>query len=300
MDQIKFQRPGRFALVGAGTVGTSVSILLRKRGHSIAAVYSRSAASAERAARLTGSSVVRSLDALPDVDAVLVGTSDTVLPDIARALAGAGDPATLRLVHFAGAVGIGAVEPVIAGGGAAAALHPVQACPDVDTAIERLPGSAWGVTTSAGLERWGNSFVEEMGGLPVPVAENDRALWHAAAVTTSNGIAALLAMGESMLGALGIDDPEKVLGPLAAGAVANARADGGGATLTGPVVRGDAGTIGVHLEALSERAPSLLPGYLLAVRSILSAATSASRIEPDAAQEIAAAVDAFEAKAGAR
>ncbi|MEA2499645.1 MAG: hypothetical protein QOH26_2050 [Actinomycetota bacterium] len=298
MDHGRFQRPSRFALVGAGSVGTAVSVLLRRRGHSIVAVYSRSVASAERAARLTAAQVVHSLDALPSVDAILVGTSDVVIPQIAMALEGATSAGSIRVVHFAGAVGIRYFEPLIGSGSAAAALHPVQACPDIDTAIERLPGSAWGVTASRGEEAWAASFVEELDGLPVPVAEEDRAMWHAAAVTTSNGIASLLALGESMLIAIGIDQPEAVLGPLAAGAVANASAGGGGgATLTGPVVRGDVGTIRMHLEALDERAPSLLPAYVLAVRSILSAALSADRIETDSAGDIAEVLAPFSSEA---
>jgi predicted short-subunit dehydrogenase-like oxidoreductase (DUF2520 family) len=133
--------------------------------------------------------------------------------------------------------------------------------------------------------------VRAVGGIPVPVAEDDRALWHAAAVMTSNGIAALLATGEAILARIGVDDPEAVLGPLAAGAVANARSGGGGgATLTGPVVRGEVATLRKHLEALGSDAPELVPAYRLVARTILAAAASAGRLPADTAGEIEAVV----------
>jgi predicted short-subunit dehydrogenase-like oxidoreductase (DUF2520 family) len=183
------------------------------------------------------------------------------------------------VVHFAGVIGTAPLTDHLAD---VAALHPVQACPDVETAIRRLPGSAWGVTTTAGKEDWGSRFVRTLGGEPVPVAENDRVLWHAAAVTTSNGIAALLRLGEELLDEIGVSRPLDVLGPLAAGAVVNARSGGGGGrTLTGPVVRGDLATVEMHLRDLKSRAPELLSRYLQVTRSILDSAAAAGRIDEE-------------------
>jgi predicted short-subunit dehydrogenase-like oxidoreductase (DUF2520 family) len=96
---------------------------------------------------------------------------------------------------------------------------------------------------------------------------------------TSNGIAALLAYGESILAAIGIDEPERVLGPLAEGTVANAVAGGGGgATLTGPIVRGEGATVKRHLTALRSRYPQLAAGYEGVADLILNAAVRSERI----------------------
>jgi predicted short-subunit dehydrogenase-like oxidoreductase (DUF2520 family) len=99
-----------------------------------------------------------------------------------------------------------------------------------------------------------------------------------------------MALGEGLLRSTGIDDPVSVLGPLAAGTVANAREGGGGGrTLTGPAVRGEAATIARHLEAMPEH---LARGYRLAVRLVLEAAATSGRIEPDTHARIAALVEA--------
>jgi predicted short-subunit dehydrogenase-like oxidoreductase (DUF2520 family) len=293
MDIDIFARPTTFALVGAGTVGTAVACLLERDGHEIRSVFSPSGSSARRSADRTGAHIAPSIAQLPEVDAFLIGASDPFIPEVARALAARDDIAGSKVVHFAGAIGMAPLQPATERGAIPAALHPVQACPEIDIAIERLPGSAWGITTGPGGEEWAEGLVKAVGGNPVAVPEHARAMWHASAVVTSNGIAALLTLGEAILTAVGIEAPEKVLGPLAAGAVANAReGGGGGATLTGPVVRGDAGAIRLHLDALQRSAPHLLPDYILASRSILGAAVGAGRIDAATAQGVEVVLDA--------
>jgi predicted short-subunit dehydrogenase-like oxidoreductase (DUF2520 family) len=169
----------------------------------------------------------------------------------------------------------------------AAALHPVQTCPDIDAAIRRLPGSAWAVTTSSEIRSWAESLIsDDLGGFPVRVAEHDRPLWHAAASTVSNGATALLTLGEAMLTEIGVESPSAVLGPLIAGTVANAaEAGAGAATLTGPVVRGETDTVRSHVDALSG-APALLEAYRLIARTILAAALQGNRIDAASAESI--------------
>lgn len=268
--------PFSYALLGAGRVGTAVAELLRRAGHEPRAIWSRSDASATRAAGLLSAPAV-GLGDLPEVDVVLIGVSDPAIESVVAAVAGRLRADTV-VVHFAGSLGPEVLRPA---GGQAAALHPVQACPDVATAIARLPGSAWGVTTDSGLEDWAGGLIErDLGGRPVPVAAEDRALWHAAAVMTSNGVAALLAIGESLMAAIGIDRPEQVLGPLARGTIQNAiEGGGGGPTLTGPVVRDERVTIERHLTALRDRHAALLPGFIAGLEAIVAAAHKSGRID---------------------
>ena len=279
----------RLLLVGAGRVGTAVAILLKRAGWSVAGVISRTPASAERGAALLDAPVVPIGEA-PEADLYLLGVSDDAIEEVARSLAPRARPGALA-VHLAGSLGTDPLASLSERRLGIAALHPVQACPDIETAVERLPGSAWGVTCEPGLRETCERLVEAAGGTPVLVSETDRPLWHAAAVMTSNGIAALLAFGGSILDSIGIDDPASVLGPLAAGTVENARAGGGGgATLTGPVVRGESATIGRHLAALESAAPDLVPAYRLVAETILAAAVRAERIPAPVADDIRAVV----------
>jgi predicted short-subunit dehydrogenase-like oxidoreductase (DUF2520 family) len=275
----------RVALAGAGSVGTVVARTLKDKGHAVTAVWSRSPASAALASARLGCPIVPSLEAVGRAaDVILIGAVDSAVGDVAGELVLGLSPATV-VVHFAGSLGIDVLGPVLAAGGRGAALHPVQAISGFESGIERLPGSAWGITCSADLDEWVDRFVrEDLLGLPVRVDEADRALWHAAAVMTSNGIAALMGSGMALLDAIGVADPGAVLSPLAAGTVANVRASAQvGDAFTGPVVRGDMTTIERHLHAFRERAPELLGPYRLAAELVIAGALRTGRIDESAA-----------------
>jgi predicted short-subunit dehydrogenase-like oxidoreductase (DUF2520 family) len=214
-----------------------------------------------------------------DANVVLIAVPDMAIAEVGERI-GSRLQSGAILCHFAGAFGID-VWPSVSDRHGLCALHPVQACPTTDLAIERLPGSAWGVTCSPGLGGWARDLVEgDLSGVAVEVAEHDRALWHAAAVTTANGLTALLASGEAMLRAIGIEQPMEVLGPLASGAVQNARdTRDSTSVLTGPAIRGDVATIRRHLDALSRQDPGLVHAYRLAARITIDAARRSGRID---------------------
>jgi predicted short-subunit dehydrogenase-like oxidoreductase (DUF2520 family) len=285
--------PFRFLLVGAGRVGTAVAALLRSAGHTVSGIASRSPASVARAVEVLDAPRM-DLDPAewPDADVVLIGAVDGAIEDIAN-------EAVARLpgrvvVHFAGVLGVEPLRLAVDEGAVGCALHPVQACPDVETAIARLPGSAWGVTCSSPeAEGWASEIIRrDLDGDSWIVAEDDRPLWHAASVVTSNGIAALLSTSEAILDEIGVAAPVDVVGPLAAGTVANARQGGGGSrTLTGPVVRGEVATVRSHLHAVAQRAPSMLDIYVTVTRLVLTAATRSGRLAPEAATRIETVLD---------
>jgi predicted short-subunit dehydrogenase-like oxidoreductase (DUF2520 family) len=223
---------------------------------------------------------------IADADVWLIGTGLDAVPEASRSIPEADGRV---VIHFAGAAGIAPLTEVNGRGAHACALHPVQACPDVPSAIARLPGSAWGVTCSPGADDWaGGLIADDLGGRPVGVSEADRPAWHAAAVITSNSIAALMAGAEQILADIGIERPDLVLGPLAIGTAVNAfEGGGGGSTLTGPVVRGETTTIQSHLAALKALAHSHVTTYKRASELVLEAALEHGRISADTARAMA-------------
>jgi predicted short-subunit dehydrogenase-like oxidoreductase (DUF2520 family) len=117
------------------------------------------------------------------------------------------------------------------------------------------------VTSPDGERERAEQLVVDLGGVPVWIAEADRTLYHAALVLGANNLISLTAASMQALGAAGVADPGLVLGPLVRASLENALRLGDQA-LTGPVRRGDTGTIASHLAALRERTPALVPGYL--------------------------------------
>jgi predicted short-subunit dehydrogenase-like oxidoreductase (DUF2520 family) len=272
-------------LIGAGRVGTAVALLLRRAGWTLVGVASRSDDSARRASERTGAPVFPLEGAIPEADLYVIGATDEGIGALAATLSGR-LPAGSIALHLSGSLGTEVLGPLAAQGVKTCALHPVQACPDIETALRRLPGSAWGVTCAPDLDKWARDLVVEVfDGTPISVPEEARTLWHASSVMTSNGISALLAFGEDLLRSLGIEDPGRVLGPLAAGTVANAREGGGGhATLTGPIARGEVNTVVRHMEVLRIEHPDLLHGYRLVAASILEAAERAGKLDASVAE----------------
>ena len=282
----------RVALVGAGRVGTAVAYVLSQKGHEIVAVASRTQDSALRASRKLEADVYR-IEDLPAADIILIGASDAGIAQVDDEL-GPRVAEGAYVCHFAGALGPSVLKRSMDGGASACAIHPVQAVHSVAAGIERLPGSAWGVTCSdpGAEERMIELIDQDLQGFPIVLPEELRPIWHAACVMTSNGIAALMAVGESLLAEVGVEDPARVLGPLAAGTVENARAGGGGAaTLTGPVVRGETETIRRHLAALAERTPEQDERYRAVASLIVRVALEAGRIGEETARKMTGRFD---------
>ena len=267
----------RAALIGAGSVGTAVALLLARRGHEITGVASRTEISARAAAARLDARVFDHARELPDSDLVLIATSDNAIEEVAGVVAERVSAGT-TVCHFAGSLGLDPLRAVLAVGARACALHPVQALPDVDTALARLPGSAWGVTSSEEARAWAFSLVsDELEGHPVWVADEHRPLWHAAAVATSAGLRALLSSAVAMLESIGVEEGPAVLGPLVSGTLANSL-EGQGVTLTGPFVRGEADTVARHLASFDAYAPELKGDYVRVATLILEGVARSRRL----------------------
>ena len=148
---------------------------------------------------------------------------------------------------------------------------------DVDLA--RLSGASFGVTAPDVLRPVGEALVYEMGGEPVWVAEELRPLWHAALAHGANHLVTLVASAADLLRAAGAADPAAVLAPLLGAALDGALRRGDDA-LTGPVSRGDAGTVAAHLAALPD---DVRPAYAALARLTADRALASGRLRADQA-----------------
>jgi predicted short-subunit dehydrogenase-like oxidoreductase (DUF2520 family) len=83
------------------------------------------------------------------------------------------------------------------------------------------------------------------------VDDERRPLYHAALSHAANHLVTLIADAADLLRRAGISDPATVLGPITRTALDNAL-DRGDLALTGPVVRGDVGTVRAHLAAIAD------------------------------------------------
>jgi predicted short-subunit dehydrogenase-like oxidoreductase (DUF2520 family) len=278
-------RPARLTVgtIGAGRVGAVLAATLARAGHRPVAVSAVSRASLRRAETLIPQAQVMSPDEVAAaVDLLLLAVPDDVLPDLVAGLAAtaAVRPGTL-VAHTSGAHGFGVLHPLVGAGALPMALHPVMTFTGSDVDIERLAGACFGVTAPAELRLAAEALVIEMGAEPVWIDEHLRPLYHAALATGANHLVTLVNQAADLLRQAGVEQAARVLAPLLGAALDNSLRHGD-AAMTGPVARGDAGTVRAHLDVLD--APAVRSAYvamsrLAAVRALAAGVLSAERAE---------------------
>ncbi len=266
----------RVAIVGPGRVGTALASALPAARYRVVAVAGRGpSALADFRARVPDAVETSPTLAAADADLVLLCVSDDALTDVVRAVARDDGVRTgSRWVHVAGGFGLAPLHPARLAGAKVAACHPAQTFPSPDDGRARLPGAAWAVTADSRDHGWAERLVADLGGRPVRVPDSARLLYHTALTVGSNATAAVVALARDLLAAAGIADPHPFLGPLSTASAAGA-AEHGAAALTGPVRRGDAGTVAAHLQELAVVMPEAVDAYRALARLTLSYARRA-------------------------
>ncbi|WP_405491614.1 Rossmann-like and DUF2520 domain-containing protein [Streptomyces sp. NBC_00096] len=283
------ERPARLAVgvVGAGRVGPALARALQQTGHRPVAVSGVSDASRRRAARmLPDVPVVPPAQVLEVADLVLLTVPDDALPSLVEGLAetGAVRPGQL-LVHTSGRYGVSVLDPARRAGALPLALHPAMTFTGTEVDVQRLAGCSFGVTAPDELRLAAEALVIEMGGEPEWIAEANRPLYHAALALGANHLVTLVAQSMELLAKAGVEHPNRMLGPLLGAALDNALRSGD-AALTGPVARGDAGTVAAHVSELRKHAPGTVAGYLAMARTTADRALAHGLLKPELAEDL--------------
>ncbi|WP_037580492.1 Rossmann-like and DUF2520 domain-containing protein [Phaeacidiphilus oryzae] len=282
-------RPARMAVgvIGTGRVGPALGAALQQAGHQVVAASGVSEGSRRRAAELLpGVRLVTPPQVMAAADLVLLTVPDDVLPELAAGLAATGAVRPGQLVaHTSGAHGIAVLAPVAEAGALPLALHPAMTFTGTTVDVDRLVSCPFGVTTVPEYRPIAEALVVEMGGDPEWIPESARPLYHAALAHGSNHLTTLVAQAEDLLREAGVAEPGRMLGPLLGAALDNALRSGDRA-LTGPVSRGDAGTVRAHLAELARTSPQALDSYRAMARATTARALSNGILKEDAAARL--------------
>jgi len=269
-------------VVGAGRVGTALAVLLAEAGHRVVAV-SGGEGSRERAARfLPEVPFLPPAEAASRAEVVILAVPDDAIEPMCRDLSEEGALGQGAVLHLSGSVSLEALEAAAAAGALGLSVHPLQTFPTVEAALERLRGSPAAVTARA-EEGYalGEQLAGDAGCHPFRLPDERKPLYHAAAVFCSNYLTVLVAVGERLFGLAGIQDPVPLLAPLARAALDNVLELGPAEALTGPAVRGDAGTVRRNLQALQAHAPEVVPAYVELARVALDLGERSGRLSAD-------------------
>ena len=259
-------------VMGAGRVATALAgALARTQGPDRVAVlglWARDPARAHAAAQIAG--VPGFGPELPgrvrDAGIVIIAVRDQAIAEVASRLVDAGLVGTDQvLLHCSGArAAAEALGAAHAHAGGAGTMHPLRAIAEPRAAMDALAGTIFGIEGDARGLAAAESLVAALGGKPLVLAAAHMTRYHTAAAMASNYVVALIDAAAALLGRAGIAEADAcaALVPLIEGSLANVTARGIAGALTGPIRRGDTGTVERHLQALSD-APDLDALYRL-------------------------------------
>lgn len=296
MSTASTNRPGRLGVgvISAGRVGAVLGSALRAAGHQVVGVHAVSAASRERAELLLpGVAVLEVDEILRRAELVLLAVPDDALGPLVQGSADLGLWQAGQLVaHTSGRYGTTVLEAARLAGAIPLALHPAMTFGGFSTDITRLVGCPMAVTAPAAVLPIAQALAVELGGEPFVLEEAARPAYHAALAHGANHLVTLVSQAVRVLGAAGVQEGAATLRPLLTAALERALHEGE-AALTGPVSRGDAGTVAEHVKALGalrDEAGEGLEDVLASYRSLATATTQRCEATGAISHDQAAAV----------
>ena len=279
----------RLGLIGAGTVGTALAVRLSDKGYPVVAASSRSQTSAEKLAQsISGCRAVSNNQAAADAaELIFVTTPDDVIAPVVSEIQWYSGQS---VVHCSGAASTDILESAKRLGAQVGAFHPLQTFANVKQAIDNIPGSTFVIEAEEPLLTTLREMATALEGDWIELKASDKVLYHAAAVIACNYMVTLIKLATDLWQTFNIPTPQatKALMPLLQGTLNNIDNVGIPQCLTGPIARGDTGTIKKHLEALQKSAPTLLSTYRELGLQTIPVALAKGRINQQQAEALKA------------
>ena len=279
----------KLGFIGAGTVGTALAVLLSSKGYQVVAVSSRSLTSAENLAKQVNNCRAsnNNQDVADTAELIFITTPDDVIGEVASQIRWHSGQS---VVHCSGAASTDILESARQAGAQVGSCHPLQTLASVKQAIENIPGSIFGVEAEEPLLSTLKEMTVALAGYCIELKASDKVVYHAAAVIACNYLVTLVKLATDLWQTFAVppDKATQALMPLLRGTLHNIDTVGIPQCLTGPIARGDTGTIKKHLMALKKAAPTLLPTYKELGRQTIPISLAKGKINEKQAQKLQA------------
>lgn len=283
------------SIIGVGTVGTAVGYILQKKGYGISAMAARTEETLAKAhSFLKAFSTCDVVEAAKKGNLIFITTSDDQIEVVCQEIAeGSGFKTGDAVFHMSGALSAAVLKSAFAKGAKIGSIHPMQTFAGIEGAIKNIPGSVFGITADSDLLPVAKKIVEALGGEAVEVKDEDKAIYHAAACAVCNYFVTLVHYGEDLYQSLGISKGValKAFLPLLRGTLANLERYGTAKALTGPIARGDVGTIEKHLATLERSLPEKVDLYKLLGRYTVNVALEKGTLTEEKAKALREILD---------
>jgi len=260
----------------------------------VAAVASRSFSSAQKLAALVSGCVpFEDMQHVADSANILfITTPDDAISEVAGQIEW---QTGKSVVHCSGADSSGILRQAKLEGAQTGVFHPLQTFAGATQAVNSLKDITFSLEAAEPLLTHLKEMADALGGHWIVLKPEDRIPYHASAVMVSNYLVTLLKLATDLWAGFGLTREEaiKALLPLIEGTVSNIDTLGLPGCLTGPISRGDSGTIKKHLRDLEKHHPDILETYRELGLKTIPIALEKGRIDALKAQEIASILESL-------
>jgi predicted short-subunit dehydrogenase-like oxidoreductase (DUF2520 family) len=247
------------SFVGAGALASGLARLLHAQGYPIAEIVSRPAASSRRRANALAHAVNAAASTVAtarlNCGVLWLAVPDGAVPEVARELAQRAQLPPV-ILHASGALSSREMAALSSRGVHTASAHPMM------TFVAGEPPSlqgAWFALEGAPVAvRAARAIAAKLGARCFTIKPENKTLYHAFGAMLSPMLAAELAAAERLGRRAGIParDVRRIMEPIVLRTVRNLLRDGAGKSFSGPLARGDVGTVAAHLKSLAGESES--------------------------------------------
>ena len=276
----------KVSIVGAGSVGTALALLLKRKGYRIVSVISRHRASARKAARLVGCKRFshRIADLHPGTNFLLIATSDESIGTVAEQISALPlHYPTVAAAHTSGFLTSDELRSLRRKGATVFSFHPIQTFPHRLSApdqLRNLKGISYGVEGSPKAIAFARRLITRLGGTMLRVPKEQKISYHLACVFASNYPVALLGAAEELSAGFAQAPRLNHFHRLIESSINNAVRLSAGKALTGPIARGSLQTVSAHLKQLKAKHRHLESFYKTVGLYALELAVRGRKISP--------------------
>jgi len=283
----------RIGFIGAGRSGRVLALALHRADYPVVAIASRRLESAMSLAQLIPGCRAAGVaqEVVHRADLVFLTVPDDSIVDVAESLAWR---TGIAAIHCSGAGSLSLLDAAALHGAAIGTFHPLQTLADTERGLANLPGSTFAIESETpSLRATLGGMAERLDGQPLFLRPGEKILYHASAVLAANCLVALADVAADLWTHLGSTRDEGLVAllPLMRGAIANLGSIGLPDALTGPIARGDAGTVEQHLAALRVLGGDAPEVYRALARRTIQLAQERGGIDPETVKKLSALLD---------
>ena len=262
----QFQSNYTIGIIGAGGLGFPLARELNHSGYKVTGIWTRTFSRTEQlSAKLRGTTAFRHMQEVADnCQLVFITVPDDIISNVADSINWYNGQ---FVVHCSGIHPKEILQNPLNQGAIPGGFHPLQTFTRSKIDSPVFKGITIGIDAPSLLYQHLESIAYSLGGSPFSITGKDRTLYHASATIACALLVVLIHLAADLWNQFQdpldseTDDGLHALIPLIKSTLNNLEVSGPVGALTGPLVRGDIGTITGHIKALEEKNPELRDIY---------------------------------------